>query len=524
MARRYGIVFLVGAGPGDPGLITLRAIECLRQAEVVVHDRLANPILLSYAPQAEWVDVGKQPDHHPVPQEQINAILVEQARQGKMVVRLKGGDPFVFGRGGEEASSLVEAGIPFEIVPGISSAIAGPAYAGIPVTQRNVAGSVTFITGHRADREADSPSEWLRIAQGADTLVFLMGVQNLERIVESMMAAGKPGGTPVALIAQATTPAQETIVGSLETIVELGRAIHPPALIVIGEVAAMHQELRWFDIPARRPLFGKRILNTRPIIHLPNTPAGPDELSLKLLALGAEPVVLSTFSIDGVADLELVDRILERIKASGTRQPEYDWVIFTSANAVHFFLQRAVRLGIDGRSFARMKLAAVGKATAAGLNQYNLQPDFIPRRATGVDLAAGLGNVAGLRILLPRSASASADIITALHYAGAQVEAVSVYEQRPLQPEADVLERLLTGELDAALFFSPSALYHLADILSPRSLAEVLAPLTVAVVGPTTANAAVRLGVRIDLVAEEASVDGIAASLITHFAKSTEAR
>jgi uroporphyrinogen III methyltransferase/synthase len=246
-----GIVYLVGAGPGDPGLLTLRGLEYLQKAEVVVHDRLANQQLLAYAPQAQLIDVGKQSDHHPVPQTRINAILVEEASKGKVVVRLKGGDPFVFGRGGEEAQALAEAGIPFEIVPGVTSAIAVPAYAGIPVTQREVACSVAFITGHNAgSRHLDL--NWRALAQGVDTLVFLMGVHNLALIVNSLMEAGRSPDTPVALIEQGTLPGQKVLTGSLADILEKAAEIKPPAIIIVGEVVNLHSSLDWFK-PALEP-------------------------------------------------------------------------------------------------------------------------------------------------------------------------------------------------------------------------------------------------------------------------------
>lgn len=240
-----GIVYLVGAGPGDPGLLTLRGLEYLRKADVVVHDRLANHQLLAWAPQAELIDVGKQPEHHPVPQSRINAILVEKAREGKVVVRLKGGDPFVFGRGGEEAQALVAAGIPYEVVPGVSSAIAAPAYAGIPVTQRGVACSVAFITGHCANSKPLGLN-WEALAQGVDTLVFLMGVHNLAIIVTSLLEAGCSPETPVALIEQGTLPAQKVVVGRLADILDEAIDIHPPAIIVVGKVVDLHSNLDWF--------------------------------------------------------------------------------------------------------------------------------------------------------------------------------------------------------------------------------------------------------------------------------------
>jgi len=236
----------VGGGPGDPGLLTIRGMDCLGKADVVVHDRLANSQLLAYAPQAELIDVGKSPNHHPIPQSEINTILIEKASAGKTVVRLKGGDPFVFGRGGEEAQALIEAGIPFEIVPGVTSAIAVPAYAGIPVTQRGVATSVAFITGHCA---GSNPLDlnWQALAQGIDTLVFLMGVHSLPVIVASLLEAGRPADTPVALIEKGTLPEQKVVIGTLANIIDKAVEIQPPSIIIVGEVVNLHETLKWFQ-------------------------------------------------------------------------------------------------------------------------------------------------------------------------------------------------------------------------------------------------------------------------------------
>jgi len=241
-----GMVYLVGGGPGDPGLLTIRGMECLHKADVVVHDRLANELLLKHAPQAELINVGKSPDHHLIPQPEINAILVEQAGQGKTVVRLKGGDPFVFGRGGEEAQALQQAGIPFEIVPGVTSAVAVPAYAGIPVTQRGMATSVAFITGHCAGSDP-LKLNWQALAQGVDTLVFLMGVHSLPIIVDSLIDAGRPADTPVALIEKGTLPEQKVVIGTLANIMNQAADIQPPTIIVVGEVASLHSTLKWFE-------------------------------------------------------------------------------------------------------------------------------------------------------------------------------------------------------------------------------------------------------------------------------------
>ncbi len=522
-----GLVYLVGGGPGDPGLITLRAVECLQQAQVVVHDRLVNTCILAYAQQAEWIDVGKRPDHHPIPQEEINLILVREAQLGKTVVRLKGGDPFVFGRGGEEALALLDAGIPFEIVPGVTSAIAGPAYAGIPVTHRNLACSAAFITGHRADCGEDPTDGWRRAAQGADTLVFLMGVANLPRIVQAAREAGRPASTPVAVIERASLPTQRTVVATLEDIVERAQGVRPPALIVIGEVAALRDQLRWFDLPDRRPLAGRRILNTRPLVFLQGSrdgarrpdaltaaAAAQDDFSRAVRSLGGEAVSLPVKRLLPLEDPSPLDAAIANLARPAGR---YDWVIFTSANAVDFFWQRLCALGYDARIFGCSRLAAVGPATAAALKPYGLRADFVPTHFTGEALAAELEIHPGQRALLPRSEIAAKELAQALEARGLKVEAVPAYRVLPAVPEESALEALRRGDLDAAAFFSPSALQGLAEMLPEGRLAGLLNPLVVACIGPSTARAARALGVRVDLAPEEHTAEHLAAALGQHF-------
>ncbi len=310
LTTQTGIVYLVGAGPGDPDLITMRGIECLKHAEVVVYDRLANPSLLAHAKGAELIDVGKQPDRHPVPQSKINTLLVEKARAGKVVVRLKGGDPYVFGRGGEEAHALVEAGLPFEVVPGVTSAIAAPTYAGIPVTHRNLACSVAIITGHRADAVHESVYDWANLACGSDTLVFLMGVGNLPLIVEQLIANGRSPETPVALVEQGTRTVQKTAAGTLADIVERAADIRSPAAIIVGEVVRLRETLRWFDRPDRRPLLGLRVLNTRPLDQAA-------DFSRRLTRLGAESVELPTIQVVPAVDDGPLDRAIVARTAPG---------------------------------------------------------------------------------------------------------------------------------------------------------------------------------------------------------------
>lgn len=519
------LVFLVGAGPGDPGLLTLRGAECLQQSDVVVYDRLVSPALRRYAPQAVWLDVGKQPNHHPVPQEQINALLIEQARAGKVVARLKGGDPFVFGRGGEEALALVEAGIPFEVVPGVSSAVAVPAYAGIPVTQRGMACSFVVLTGHRAEGDdAGCPDEdVLRAAASADTKVFLMGVKNLPLIVARLLANGCAADLPAAVIARGTTPRQQVVVGELEDIVERSRGLRPPAIVIVGEVARLHDRLRWFAPAQRRPLLGLRVLNTRP-----TGSATRDEFSIHLEALGAEVLDLPVTRIAPPADSSALDQAIQRLALAPAGRPVYDWILFTSAAAVEFFFDRLHAQNCDARCLAGVRLGAVGAATAQALwQQQRLKADFVPSQATGEAWAAQVPDLAQKRILLPRSAVAPHDLPDALERRGAVVEAVVAYTLVPAEPDLMTLADLLAGAVDVVTLFSPSAASGLVDMLAaalretdgasgnPAAQAvERLNRAVIACIGPTTAQAAARLGLHVDLTPETYSVDGLVEALV----------
>jgi uroporphyrinogen III methyltransferase/synthase len=496
----------VGAGPGDPDLITLRGIECLKQADVVVYDRLANLSLLAHARYAELIDVGKQPGRHPqVSQAQINALLVEKAQAGKVVVRLKGGDPCVFGRGGEEALALAEAGLPFEIVPGITSAIAAPAYAGIPVTQRDMSCSVAIITGHRA--HGDNPRcDWIGPAAGADTLVFLMGVGNLPHLVDQLVALGRSPDTPIALVEQGTRTTQKTVVGTLANIVERSVDIHPPAVIIVGEVVRLRQSLRWFDRIDRRPLLGLRVLNTRPLDQ-----AG--ELSRRLASLGAESVELPTTQVMPVANPSLLDDAITALAPSNEHNPAFDWIIFTSANSVFFFFKRFLALDYDVRTLAGVKLGAAGQATLEALQTYGLRPNSNPPY-TSPALVAQISSLAGQRVLVPCSNAEWPDLVGLLRQRGASVSPVVTYAIQPAEPDPIGLAALLKGQVDVATFISASGLNGLASILKGYVLADVLAPLTVACIGPTTADAARAMGIRVDLVAQKHTIDGLIDTLL----------
>jgi uroporphyrinogen III methyltransferase/synthase len=505
----YPTVYLVGAGPGDPGLITARGLELLAQADVVVYDRLAHPALLAEARHARLVDVGKRPDHHPVPQADINQILLDEARQGKRVVRLKGGDPFVFGRGGEEAEALALAGIPFEIVPGVSSAIAVPAYAGIPVTHRNLACSFSVITGHRkADAQDEIECDWQRAA-GADTLVFLMGVTALPSIVANLLEIGRDPRTPAAVIERGTFARQRTVTGQLETIAarvaEAG--VRPPATLVVGDVVGLREQLRWFDTPDRRPLLGLRVLNTR-------AAGDAAEFSARLRDLGAEPVALPATRIVPPDDLAPVDAAISALAAAAASAPPFDWVGFTSSHAVTSFADRLFSLGYDARAFAGTKLAAVGPATADALRRYGLAADLVPDRSAGRHLAAALGDVAGKKILLPRSDIALRDLPDALRARGADVTEVVCYATQPAEPSAAADAILTPGELDVVAFFSPSAVAGLAALARERSLADALGAAAITCIGDSTEAAARRAGLEPEIIPEESTTESLTAALV----------
>lgn len=505
-----GIVYLIGAGPGDPGLITVRGRDRLAQADVVVYDRLIGSELLDAArPGAELIYVGKRPDHHTLTQDEINAVLVEKAQAGLRVARLKGGDPFVFGRGGEEAQALAAAGLPFEVVPGITSAIAAPAYAGIPVTHRDVAASFVVITGHRRMdfEEAEDGDvlglDWPALA-AVDTLVFLMGVSTLPVIAEQLLRAGRASETPVASIHWGTTPAQQVVTGTLADIAHRAEAtgLRPPAVTVVGEVAALRDEMRWFDA---LPLFGQRVVVTR-------ARAQASRLSAQLRALGADPVEFPTIAINPPEDWAPLDAAIERLE-------QYGWVIFTSVNGVRFFWQRLERAGKDARSFANARLGAIGPATAGALQEHGLKADLVPPKYVAEAILERIGPVDGERVLLPRADIARPALAEGLKSAGAQVDEITTYRTGlGGADKADELRRKLAeSEIDVVTFTSSSTARNFVAALEP--LPDLPPSLTVACIGPITAGTARDLGLPVTIVAEEYTIDGLVDSLIRHFEK-----
>lgn len=520
-------VHLVGAGPGDPGLITLRGIECLQQADVVIYDRLVNPLLLLYAPDAEWIDVGKQPDHHPIPQNKINDLIVEKAQLEKRVVRLKGGDPFVFGRGGEEALSLSKAGISYEIVPGITSAIAAPAYAGIPITHRGVSQSVSFITGHSA-REDNLPEEWSCLAGSSGTLVFLMGVHNLKEITHQLIAGGRHAETPIAIIEQGTCAHQRTITGTLANILEKSRQIQPPAIIIVGEVVKLREALRWYDRPATCPLLGLTIGIAQPFIYnqtgsdkniLPgsSSPANRlDLLSRKLSLLGALPVQMYTTRLKPTNKLDELHSFIQLLAESHSSNWNIDWILFDSRNAIDFFFDQVSSLGFDLRILSKSKIGAIGEEAALRLQELILMPDLIlsgENELLTANQTAALNRQNIFYIRSERILESLGDISQET-----KVNEISIYETETQEMSASSLESLRIGNIEILIFSTPSSVYGLEQSLQNGLPAEniqaTLSKTTVACINRSSAQAAQNIGLRVDIIPEKANTEAMIEAII----------
>ncbi|HET7273267.1 MAG TPA: uroporphyrinogen-III C-methyltransferase, partial [Rubrobacter sp.] len=439
------MIYLVGGGPGDPGLFTLKGVRCMEEADAVVYDRLAPEALLKYArPEAEKIYVGKKPGNPTMSQEDINALLVELGRTGKTVVRLKGGDPYIFGRGGEEALALIEAGLHFEVVPGVTSGVAAPAYAGIPVTHRNVSTSVAFVTGHEDPTKGRSDVNWKKLANGADTLVLYMGVGRLKEISAELIAAGRSPDTPVACIRWGTIPEQRTVTGTLEDIA--GRVaeagLKPPAITVVGDVVSLREEgLDWYE---HRPLFGRRVVVTR-------ARAQAGDLSADLVRLGAEVHEFPTIEIRPPEDYGPLDAAIRGLDS-------FDWIVFTSVNGVEAFIQRLRHHGLDLRAVPRKsKLAAIGPATAQEIEEAGFRVDVVPEEYRAEALIGALGALAGERVLIPRAKVAREILPEKLREAGAEVVVPPAYESVPSsEGKEELSRRLLSGEIDCVTFTASS--------------------------------------------------------------------
>ncbi|MEZ6853750.1 uroporphyrinogen-III C-methyltransferase [Halodesulfovibrio aestuarii] len=496
-------VYLIGAGPGDPGLLTIKGRDILSTADVIVYDYLANAEFLSYAkPDAEIIYVGKKGGDHTLSQEGINQLIVDKAKEGKSVARLKGGDPYMFGRGGEEAQELLAAGVPFEEVPGITSAIAGPAYAGIPLTHRDYASSVSFITGHENPDKPGSSHNWKALATGTSTLVFFMGMKNLPHISKQLIENGMDPETPAALVHWGTTAKHRSMAATIGTLPEEGvkQGFTSPSLIVVGNVVKLRDELNWFE---QLPLRGKGVVVTR-------AREQASGMAKSLTKLGANVIQFPTIKIDPLADYSEVHAAIKALN-------EYEWVIFTSVNGVkHFWNQLAV-LGLDTRALGASKIAAIGPATADILREKGIEPDFIPEKYVAEGVVKGLleRGMDGSKVLLPRAKVAREVLPEELRKAGAQVDILPVYETRPAEEQREeVLELLKSGELSCVTFGSSSTVENFFDLVSPDLIKEHRGHVKLASIGPITTKTLERFGFTPDIEPEDYTIPALVDALV----------
>lgn len=483
-----GIVYLVGAGPGDPGLITVRGVECLQRAQVVVYDYLANEQLLNYAPAvAERIYAGKIGGKHNQDQDEINRLLVTKALEGKCVVRLKGGDPFVFGRGGEECQALSVAGVPFEIVPGVTAAVGAAAYAGIPLTHRDYTPSVAFVTGQEGKDKDESSIDWERLSLGGGTVVFYMGITTLRQNMQRMADNGRNLQTPVALVRWATTSGQQVLTGTIADIADKAElaGFKPPAVTIVGEVVELRSKLRWFD---NRPLSGRKIIVTRAAEQ-----AG--EFSTMLEARGATILECATIKLVEPESWAELDAAIVNLAS-------YDWLVLTSGNAVRFFFDRLAALGLDSRALGGCKVCAVGPKTADSIRNYGIRADLIPTeyKAEGVVAEFARLGINGKNILFPHADRARDIIPGQLQTMGAHVTAPVAY--RNILPDRLCPEALFALEkrcVDCITFTSSSTVLNLSHLLGIDLLTDMLKGVTVASIGPVTSKTCRELGLKVDI-------------------------
>ena len=500
-----GKVYLVGAGPGDPGLLTVKGKRCLEQADVVIYDYLANPRLLDYArTDAERILVGKHGGGARVEQEVINTLIIDHARRGSIVVRLKGGDPFIFGRGGEEAEAVQAAGLDFEVVPGVSAALAVPAYAGIPLTHRALASNVIVTTGYEYPTKLEPAVHWDELARSGSTLVLLMTARQLGANMDKLMTAGLPPATPAAVIRWGTRAEQQTIVGTVSDIAAAAATAHiqPPAIAVVGDVVRLRERLNWFE---RKPLFGRRIVITRPREQAA-------EFAEQLEAWGAEVVPFPTIETVPPASLAPLDDAIRRAEA-------FDWVVFTSATGVRVFFERLSTLGADIRDWQRARFAAIGPQTARALQAYCVRVEVTPDefRAEAVAAALAGAGVSGKRVLLPRAAGARAVLPEQLRDIGATVEEVATYTTvLPQHHAGELRDLLLRGAADLVTFTSSSTVHNFVTLLG-AGVAHVLNRTPVACIGPVTAATARDYGMRIVVQPTHYTIPALVEAIVRYY-------
>lgn len=499
---KSGRVYLVGAGPGDPGLISVRGRECLERADLVLYDGLVNPLLLRHtSANAQRTCRTMAPSGRILEQDEINRRLIDAAREGKTVVRLKGGDPFIFGRGGEEALALAAAGIEFEVVPGITAAIAAGEYAGISLTHRAQSSAVAFITGHEDPSKGTSSLDYAILAGFQGTLVFYMGLHRLDRIVAALIDAGKDPLTPACVISRATTPLQQTVTASLSELPAraAAKSLHAPSLIIVGDCVRQRESIAWFE---KRPLFGRSIGIARPKEQASSTIA-------RALELGAQPVLLPTIEILPPEDWSKVDEAISRLGS-------YDWLIFTSVNGVESLFNRVWEIGQDVRALGSVQIACIGPATADALNEYRLRADLVPESFRAEALAECLlKHVAGKRVLWAKASRGRDVLPRELRAVGATVDELVVYRNLDVSSlPADAIEQMERGELNWIGLSSPSIAQNLANLLTPAARAQLGKSVHIASISPVTSAAAKEAGLPVNAEAKVYTWDGIFEAII----------
>jgi uroporphyrinogen III methyltransferase/synthase len=507
-----GKVYIVGAGPGDVGLLTVKGLHCLRKAEVLVYDFHLNVQVLNYINNsAEFIYAGKRGGQHTMAQDEINRTLIEKAKEGKIICRLKGGDPFVFGRGGEEAEALSKEGIEFEIIPGVSSAVAAPAYAGIPLTHRLYSSSLAIVPGYEDESKKESTIQWEKLSTGVGTIVFLMAVKNIALVCKRLMENGRNPETPVAVIRWGTRSNQTTIVGNLKNIPDLvkERDIKPPAVMVVGDVVKLRENLNWYE---KKPLFGQRVLVTR----------GSSRGFEPLEELGAEVMEFPTIEIVPPEDWKAMDKAIHAVES-------YDWLIFTSTNSVKFFFQRFFALNKDIRDLKGIKICAIGSKTASKVSEFGMNIEIVPEEfnAEGLIKAfiqthivpVGTGQsreqkLKGIRILLPRAETAREVFPQKVRELGGTLDVVTAYRAVRPDVQGKRLRRFLKeGRISIATFTS-AATFHNFLLIMENDAQNLLEGVAIAVIGPVTARAVEKKGLKIDIIPKQATIEAMVQEII----------
>ncbi|HKU36999.1 MAG TPA: uroporphyrinogen-III C-methyltransferase [Polyangiales bacterium] len=513
---RVGTVYLIGGGPGDPELVTQKAVRCLGRADLVLYDALVHPDLLKYCqPHAERVFVGKRAGRTHERQASINERLIEAARAGRTVARLKGGDPYLFGRGSEEAEALAAAGIAFEVVPGVPSPSAATAYAGMSLTHRDLSSSVAYVTATESPEKDRSAHDWQKLATATQTLVIFMGMRKLDSLMRVLVEHGRPASCPAAVIQWASTPQQRTVVGTVGDIAAKAAAagLGMPALTVVGEIVRLREKLRWYD---QKPLFGRRVLVTR-------AREQSESLAQALREAGAAAIELPMISIQPPQDREPLSRAIARLR-------DYSYLVFTSQNGVSMFFAELAAQSGDSRALGNLRVAAIGPGTADALLPFGIKPDVVPDNFRGEALAEailkayGASDMRGVRILLPRAAVARDVLPDTLRAAGAEVDVVPAYETHGASPESRAQLRglLERRELDVITFTASSTVTHTLAALEPDGPA-LLRGLTLASIGPITTQTARDAGLEVQVTAEEYTIEGLVNALHQHFSESEHA-